>query len=249
MTVPAAREVTLQDLPDLRLKTERVSQALSQQLSAHLETLRPLYAPERIFGKLAGGKIEVLTADRALTEVKEKYGTFTGKPFLLPPEFDLNWLTLTGSALELLPWEYTHDIAGKPITMTNPLRWALNYKSGLSIGKLRGSLLGTEAVRPELLRQFVVNAIVLQTMLKFNPGLPSLFSALRYDLHIETPAEFKGIPVISVTSCLQTFRPADDLISTATAFSGIPAFVELLDLDAVRSPRDVLKETLEQLLQ
>src|SRR5215207_9626966 len=137
MTVPAAREVTLQDLPDLRLKTERVSQALSQQLSAHLETLRPLYAPERVFGKLAGGKVEVLMADRALTEVKEKYAAFTAKPFLFPSEFDLNWLTLTGSALELLPWEYSHEVAGKPITMTTPLRWALNYKSGLSLGKLR----------------------------------------------------------------------------------------------------------------
>jgi hypothetical protein len=156
---------------------------------------------------------------------------------------------LTGSALELLPWEYPHDVAGKPITMTTPLRWVLNYKSGLSIGKLRASVLGTEQVRPELLRQFVVNALVLQTVLKFNPGLPNLFSALRYELHSEPTAEFKGIPLVSVLSCLQTFRPADDLIATATAFSGIPAFVELLDLEAVRSPRDVLKETLEQLIQ
>src|SRR5215203_618928 len=140
MTAQAAREVSLQDLPDLRLKTERVSQALSQQLGAHLETLRPLYAPERIFGKVAGGKVDVATAERALSDVKEKYASFTSKPFLFPPEFDLNWLTLTGSALELLPWEYPHDVAGKPITMTTPLRWVLNYKSGLSIGKLRAAV-------------------------------------------------------------------------------------------------------------
>jgi hypothetical protein len=249
MSAPAAREVSLQELPGLRTKTERVSQALSQQLTAHLDTLRPLYAPERIFGKLAGGKTDVPTADRALSEVKEKYAAFTGKPFQFPPEFDLNWLTLTGSALELLPWEYSHDISGKPIAITTPLRWALNYKTGLSIEKLRASLAGTEPIRPELLRQFVVNALVLQTVLKFNPGLPQLFAALRYDLHVEAPAEFKGIPVLSVASCLQTFRPADDLISTATAFSGVPAFVELLDLDAVRNPRDILKETIDALLQ
>ena len=249
MTAPGAREVSLQDLPELRTKTERVSQALSQQLSAHLETLRPLYAPERIFGKAAGGKIDVPTGERAMSELKEKYAAFTGKPFLFPAELDLNSLTLTGSALELMPWEYSHVVGGKPITMTTPVRWALNYKSGLSFGKLRNALLGTEQVRPELLRQYVVNALVLQTVLKFNPGLPGLFSALRFDLHVETPPEFKGIPVISVLSCLQTFRPADDLIATATAFSGVPAFVELLDLEAVRSPRDVLKESLEQLLQ
>jgi hypothetical protein len=119
----------------------------------------------------------------------------------------------------------------------------------LSIGKLRAALTGVEPVRPEVLRQFIVNALVLQTVLKFNPGLPGLFSALRFDMQPETAAEFRGIPLITFVSCLQTFRPADDLISTATAFSGVPAFVELLDLEASRTPRDLLKETIEQLLQ
>ena len=249
MTSPASREVSLQDLPGLRLKTERVSQALSQQLTAHLETLKPLYSPERIFGKLAGGKVEVATADRAMTELKEKYQPFTAKPLLLPSEFDLNWLTLTGSSLELLPWEYVHDVGGKPVTMTAPTHWVLNYKTGLSIGKLRAALSGTEPVRPELLRQFIVNALVLHTVFKFNPGLPALFSALRFDMQTEVSTEFRGIPLITVVSCLQTFRPADELISTATAFSGVPAFVELLDLDASRNPRDLLRETIEQLIQ
>ena len=59
----------------------------------------------------------------------------------------------------------------------------------------------------------------------------------------------KGLPVVTITSCLTSFRPADDLIQAATAFSGVPAFIELLDLDAVQTPKDFLKERLEELLK
>jgi len=248
MSSPTPPVVALQDLPGLREKTERVSQALRQQLTVHLETLKPMYAPDRIFGKLTGGKIDVVTSDRALAEVKEKIAAFTGNPFNLSSAFDAQWLSLTGATIELFPLEYTHEIGGRKITMSCPLRWVLNYKSGLSFGKLRAAVCGEEQARPELLRQFVVNTLVLQTVLRFTPGFVQLFTDLRYELKTETPSEFKGLPLVTVTSCLESFRPADDLIMAATAFSGVPAFVELLDIEASRNPRDLLKERIEQLL-
>ena len=240
--------VALQDLPGLRAKTERVSEALRHQLSVHLETLRPMYAPDRVFGKLTGGKIDVLTADRALAEVREKIAAFTGNPYNLSSGFEAQWLSLTGPTLELFPWEYAHDVGGRKITMTCPLRWVVNYRSGLSFGKLRAAVSGEEQARPELIRQFIVNALVLQAVLRFTPGFVQLFADLRYELKTETPPEFKGLPLVTITSCLESFRPADDLISAATAFSGVSAFVELLDIEASKSPRDLLKERIEQLL-
>jgi hypothetical protein len=248
MSSPTSPVVALQDLPGLRTKTERISEALRQQLATHLETLKPMYSPERIFGKLAGGKVEISTADRALAELKEKFPAYTGAPFNLPSAFDPHWLTLTGSALELIPWEYPHDVGGRKITMTAPLRWVLNYKSGLNLGKLRATVNGEAKLQPEVLRQFVVNALVLQSILRFTPGLVQLFADLRYELKTEMPAEFKGLPLVTVTSCLESFRPADDLITAATAFSGVPAFVELLDIEASKHPRDLLKERIEQLV-
>lgn len=196
----------------MRSKTERVSEALRQQLSVHLETLRPMYAPDRIFGKLTGGKLDVITSDRAFAEVKEKIAAFTGKPYDLSSGFEAQWLSLTSPTLELFPWEYTHEIGGRNITMTCPLRWVVNYKSGLSFGKLRAAVRGEEQARPELLRQFVVNALVLQAVLRFTPGFVQLFADLRYELKTETPPEFKGLPLVTITSCLESFRPADDLI-------------------------------------
>ena len=248
MSSSTAPAIALQDLPGLRSKTERISEALRQQLAGHLETLRPIYAPERVFGKLTGGKVEVALAERALGDLKAKYKTLQGGSLPLPSEFDLHWLTLTGSALELIPWEYTHEIAGKGIKMTSPVRWVVNYKSGITIEKLRAALAGGEAARSEAVRQFAVNSLVLQTVLGFSPGFAGLFADLRYELKTESPPEFKGLPLLTVTSCLNTFRPADELISAAVAFSGVSAFVELVDIEASKSPRDLLKERIEQLV-
>ncbi len=240
--------VTLQDLPDLRRKTERISEVLRQQLVAHLETLRPIYTPERILGKLAGGKIEVAGAERVLAEIQEKYAPFTGKPYNLSSAFEPSWLALAGSALEVQPWEYTHEIQGRKVTIAAPLRWVINYRSNYNLANVRAGLAGTESGRPELLRQFVVNALLLQSVLRLTPGLAPLFGDLRYDLQTETPAELKGLPVVTITSCLSSFRPADDLISAAVAFSGVPAFIELIDLEHAKNPRDLLRERLEKLL-
>jgi hypothetical protein len=247
MSDGSTKTLTLAELPDLRRKTEAVSQFLRQQIATHLETLRPLLAPERIFGKYAAGKTEVTGADRALSELQQNYRPFTSKPYDLTSAFDASWLPLVGSALELHPWEYEHPVQGKTIMMSSPVRWVINYRTNYNLGQIKNILAGKETARLEHLRQFVVNALVLQLMLARNPGLVQLFADLRYELKSETRADLRGLPMVTITSMLASFRPADDLISAATAFSGVPAFIELLDLDAVQAPKDGLKEKLEQL--
>ena len=240
--------ISLQDLPGLREKTEDVAQVLRQQLASHLETLRPLYAPERFFGKYTGGKLDAPTSELALSGLKEKYTPFAGKPVNLSADFDTQWLSLTGTSVELLPWEYTHMVGDKEVAMTNPARWVLNYKTGFSIGKLRAALNGKEVARPEVLRQFIVNALVLQSVLRLAPGLTQLLTDLRYEVKTEVLPEFRSVPLVVVSSCLHTFRPPDEMISMAMAFSGVAAFVELLDIEASKNPRDLLKEKIAELL-
>ena len=243
--------VTLQELPELRRKTEAIARLLHEQLKQHLETLRPLLAPERVFGRHAGGRTEVPGADRALGELQQSYRDFSTKPFDLPVEFDPHWLTLVGNRLELYPWEYVHEAKAnaeaRPITMTSPLRWILSYTSNYSVTQARQVLTGKEQRRPEYLRQFVVNALAAQLVVSRFPGIAQLCSDLRYDLKPATSSELPKLPLVTITSCLPSFRPADDLILAATAFSGVPAFIELVDLDAIKSPKDTLKEKLEEL--
>ena len=139
--------LTLQELPELRRKTEAISQFLRQQVVLHFETLRPLIAPERIFGRLAGGKTEVTGAEAAFSELQQSYRRFTGKPYDLPADFNPNWLTLVGNALELHPWEYVHSIAGKAVNMSSPVRWAVNYRSNYNLAQVKSMLAGKETPR------------------------------------------------------------------------------------------------------
>jgi hypothetical protein len=241
------KPMALQELPELRRKTEAVSRFLKQQIAGHLETLRPLLSPERVLGRYAGGKSEVAGAERALEELQRNYKGFTRKPYDLSDSFDKNWLSLVGSSLELHPWEYTHEVQGKPITMTSPLRWVVNYRTNYNLAQVKNALAGKETVRPEYLRMFVLNALVLQLVLAQNPGLVQLFADLRYELKTESPAELAGLPVVAIASNLPSFRPPDDMIAAATAFSGVPAFIELIDLNSVNTAKDALRERIETL--
>lgn len=240
--------LTLQELPELRRKTEAVSRLLRDQIAGHLETLRPLFAPERTFGKNAGSKVDVTGSERALVELQQSYKPFGSKPYDLPETLDLNWLTLVGNNLELYPWEYPHQVQGKTITMSSPVRWVINFRGNFTLAQMKNALTGKDTSRPDNLRQFVVNALMLQVILKRNPGLTQPLQDLRYDLKTETIAELKGLPIVTITSCLSSFRPADDLIQAATAFSGVPAFIELLNLDSIRNPADAFTKKLEALV-
>ena len=59
----------------------------------------------------------------------------------------------------------------------------------------------------------------------------------------------RQLPLVTIASCLPSFRPADDLILAATAFSGIPAFIELIDVDAAHSLGDPFKARVEEMLK
>ena len=244
-----APPLTLQELPELRRKTEAVSLFLRQRIAAHLETLRPVLTPGRVFGKQSGSRTELSVAERAMADLQQQYKHFTSKPYDLPSDFNASWLDPVGNALDLHPWEYGYEIAGKAITMTSPVRWIVNFRSNYTLAQVKNVLAGKEAARPEHLRQFVIDALVLQVLLARIPGLPALFADLRYELKTETPADLRGLPVVAITSCLTSFRPADELITAATAFSGIPAFIELVDLEAITSPKDALKEKLQELFR
>ena len=241
--------MTLQELPEIRRKTEAIARLLHEQLKQHLETLRPVFSPERVFGKHVGGKAEVPGSERALLELQQAYRDFSARPYDLPVEFDPQWLTLVGNKLELHPWDYHHEAkAGsetKSVTMTSPLRWILCYGSNYSVSQARNVLQAKEQRRPEYLRQFVVNALVLHSVVSRFSGLAQLFSDLRYELGTASSSELGKLPLITLTSCLTSFRPSDDLILAATAFSGVPAFIELVNLDEIKNPRDTLKERVE----
>ncbi len=168
---------------------------------------------------------------------------------ICPESLDEHWLTLVGNSLELHSWEYAHPLPGNPITISSPIRWIVNYRTNCSLAQVKSALASKESVRPEYLRQFAVNALVLQLVLNRHPGLVRLFQDMRYELKSEIIPDFQGLPVVTITSCLKSFRPADDLIQAAAAYSGVPAFIELLDTDAIVQQGDPLQAKIASLLK
>jgi hypothetical protein len=245
--------ISMEELGDLRAKTEAVAESLRGHLMSSIATLRPLLAPHGMLGEhvRSGTKDDADHADEAFAELKKEFSNSAGKPFLLSKELKIDPISIEGR-LELHPWEYSHtlpDPAGdKVITITCPLRWILVYRSGYSPSELRKLLLAQENRRAEDVRQFLTSAIALEMMLKQHPEIVRLLSELRYEIKVGTASGFGNLPLVTVAACLPSFRPSDDLIRTATQFSGVSAFIELLDLDAISRIKDPMKERIQAIL-
>jgi hypothetical protein len=238
---PEQRTLSIEDLSDLREKTERVSAFLREELTTHLETLRPILAPRRYLGEhvRSGARDDLPGADRAFEQLKERFASACGPPFNLSKEFVSDPISLDGR-LALYPWEYTLELGGdgKTITMTSPVKWVVSYHSGYTLAQLRKATLNKESLRPDDAREFVTAALALA-------GLGDL----RYDIGTETCDGLGKLPLSTIRFCLPSFRPTDDLIRTATRFSGVPAFIELIDTEAVERLRDPLKERIAGILR
>ncbi len=245
--------ITMEQLGDLRAKTEAVARSLRDHVTSCIETLRPLLAPGGLLGEhvRSGTRDDADHGDKAFEELKQRFAKYAGKPYSLPKELKIDPISVEGR-LELHPWEYSHtlsDPAGdKTITMTCPLRWILVYRSGYNPSELRKLLLAQENRRAEDVRQFLTSAIALDMILTERPKIVQLLTELRYEVRVETAPGFASLPLVTVNACLPSFRPADDLIRTATQFSGVSAFIELLDLDAISRIKDPMKERIEAIL-
>jgi hypothetical protein len=247
------KPMTFSEVIEVRQKTEAVSKYLHERLAGYIETLRPLFVPDRYIGRFAGAKFDVQGSDRAVAEIQHKYREFTAKPFDLSPEFDSHWLTLVGGRLDLQRWAYTHriqtDRESKAVTITSPSRWILTYRANLNVNQMAEAMANKERPPIETRRQFVVNALVMQVAIARNPGLAELMDGLHYHLQTEAFPGLDRLPLVTLTSPLPSFRPSDDVIREATGFSGVPAFIELLDIEAIRQLRDPLREQIDRLLQ
>jgi hypothetical protein len=82
-----------------------------------------------------------------------------------------------------------------------------------------------------------------------NPGLQRLLSDLRFRWQLQPVPDLHNLPMHTLSFSLPSFRPSDDLILAATEFSGIPAFIELIDVAAVRDIADPLKTRIDELVR
>jgi hypothetical protein len=244
--------LSFENLPEARAKTEAVSQFLEQKLLGYVETLRPLLAAQRVLGRFVGGKDAVGNVERAYAQLTEQFQAVCPSLGLAPsvPDEEL-------SNVDNLPhcyaWEYTHEAKtekeSKSLTLTSPVRWVLTYKSSYTLSQFRQAVSGRGERSTKEVRQFAVNALAMVHLLKAFPKLTQLLADLRFDVRFEPLPNLGTLLFATVQSSVPSYRPTDDLLIAATRFSGVPAFIELIDLDAVTTLPDPIRITLTKLTQ
>ncbi len=243
--VPQARTLTFPELVVARRGTDIIARYLQDQLVGYLETLRPLLDPDRLLGRFSGGKVAAPAAEKVVAQIREAYSPFTARPVNLPRDFDPSWLAEIDNTLELHRWEYSHEVRtgseAKVITISHPTRWVLSYKSGCSLSQYARTIVTKEDRRSDSFRKFVINALVAASAVQRCPGFQQLLFDLRYRVEIQEIAGLAQLPLVTISSVLESFRPADDLILAATSFSGVSAFNELIDMSIVETLEDPLK--------
>ena len=252
MFQPGQKSVSFEELAALRAKTEALSQFLDHQLKMHVETLRPLMAPQRVLGRYVGGKDVVAGADRAFAQLREQFHD-VAPSFGLAADLADDELSDLENIPDLYVWEYTHQAKtehdGKALTLTSPVRWVLTYRSGYSLPQFRQAVAGKGERTTRDLRRFVHYALVMQIVIKGHPKLTQLLKDLRYDVAFDQLPGLGALPLTTVHACLSSFRPADDLLVMATRFSGVPAFIELINLESIRTLEDPLKSKFESFVR
>jgi hypothetical protein len=68
--------------------------------------------------------------------------------------------------------------------------------------------------------------------------LKQLFEDLRYPVKTRGLGDLGGLPVVVVNASLETFLPPDDFIFQITQLSGIAAFQEIINSEAVEKIPD-----------
>jgi hypothetical protein len=244
--------LTIDEVAALRERTEAVSQILSNRLRTYLDTLKPLLAPRRVLGRHVGSRDDVTGSDVALTRLKELYREASHAPFGLPLDFPESTLSQLDTQPVFYPLEYFYTVKSerdyRKITITSPVQWVLSYESGLTLTQVHAMLDNRIERKVEALRQFLVNALVMQLLMKSQPNLVQLFSALRYQVEMKPLPALGALLFVTIMAPLTSFRPADDVLLTATRFSGVPAFVELLSPDSLNNLEDPLRAELQQAL-
>ncbi len=245
--------MTFEDLFELREQTEKISKFLHDELVEKLQTLWPLMAAKRIFGQHLSPREPVKGADEALNEIQRRFEEVREKPFGLMGEMSAQDLASASGGMALTPWQYPQAVtAGDQtaiIQVTSPNKWFLTYKSDYTLPQLSKALIEKQDTWPGPTRDFVVNALAMDMMMARSPGLVSILAAVGFTVGSTTTRTTGKLPLVTIESNLRSSLPPEELLLKAARFSGVAAFIELIDASAIESYEDPFSQRLWALLE
>ncbi|MBC2695176.1 MAG: hypothetical protein HF982_07870 [Desulfobacteraceae bacterium] len=236
-----------QQFLELRQATEKIAGVLDKGLKSHLSVLKSLFIPRKLLGTYikSAAMEEVPGSNKAFAKLQEQYAAICDKPFglskkLHPP------LPPISNHLEATAFQYSLSIGGsqeKVANITCPTKWILSYRSERSLNRLKAMLSGAVSRQADDMKQTLIDHLVMVVFLKHFRTLTQLLEDLRYEVETIQLNDLGGLPVVVLKAPLETFLPPDDFILQVTQLSGIPAFQEIIDLEAVENIPDPLKES------
>ena len=241
---------TTQRMLSLRKLTRAAADLMRHQLKDILSAVGPLLQPKAALGDYVRGvKEPVRGADALFKDIESMYQTVAAaKPFgvrreLTPP------LDFTASSVDVNPLEYSHTAAvkghSKRVHVTSPFRWVLSY-SGYSLAELK-TLLAAVSPANDRLHAFVLHYVTLRCEVVRQAAFTNIFKAVRYKLSVATQPEFGELPLTCISAPIFTVRPPDEIIIETTELTGSDNFEEVIDLEALASLQDPMKDALVEL--
>ncbi len=243
----------LKKLRSLRKLTRAIAESLRSELKEHLGTVTLLLRPRTVLGDFVEGSVrgEVKGSDAAFRDLRSRYEAVAGgRPFSLPKELS-SPVEILSSNVEIVPLEYPHVARSgsetKTIAVTQPLKWILTY-SGLAPTRLR-ELMATKIPDSAQVKDVILHALVLDTVLARQPGLLAVFEALRFPVVTEKLPGFGDVPVTCISSSVRTVRPPDDVLIESTEISGLNAFEEVVNARDIEEMQDPFREKLLEVIK
>lgn len=236
------RDISVDQLAALREQTNRVSSALEKRLEGYLKSIESLLQPSHILGRhVSGSRSDVRGSDAALRRLHEDYAKYAEALGIPPAMSDAINLD---SRVVLQPFRYYVEIDGQRVEIECPSRWIVSYRASQPDRSLTGEKSGS--ARVDTAKQVLTGTLILRQLVATSDGLRTLLDDLRFRLGEETLDDFGALPWTTIVAAVGSFLPADDVIKTAIGISGVPAFVELVDIDASRAElKDPLRELLD----
>ena len=248
----AHRNVERKDLDNqafisLRQKSELISGHLTKRLNEHLKVLRPLFFPKKILGAYlkTASMTDVHGANVAFTELKNEFEMFAA------PTFGINGrlkspLPPMDSQLMAVPYQYNlKGQEGSPSTkIISPVKWVISYACDCNIETLTGVASGREKRQESFIQESLIAHLVFVIFIRKFTALRKLITDLRYEIEIETNDELGGLPLVVLTTPIETFLPTDEFITQISQLSGVPVFNEMIDPESLEFLVDPFRDSL-----
>lgn len=233
----------------LRKHTEKIGAYLHKRVKGHLGVLKPLFNPVKMLGAYikSANMEDVPGSDKAFAKLQEKYAAVCEKPFGLPKKLQTPLGPIINQ-IDAAPYRYPLYIDGdreKPTSVIAPTRWVLSYQSDCPYDRLREMVSGAVTRQPEEMKQSLIKHLTMVLLLEQFKEITRLLTDLRYEVEVAKTDDLGGLPVAILKAPIESFLPSDDFIRNVTQLSGVPAFQEIVDFEAVENMPDPLKSDLQ----